>query len=284
MAPDKIDKLVWNRGVLKMVADSFAAHPSTEKTKGRRKDLTSILGLNSSSKYIPTMLEVTKEVLAEMKKLKDVNYLNHMNNLTVKILSNLLFGKDIHYLIEKKYTYQNHDGTSDELNLLDFFFKHCENLVAEYYNPITTLLPFVDKNNLFGLWKRNHVNDIQFKTRLTEIVEKSKDENSLWSQMKALNHYSSEDIFSDLIILLLGGTESTSHSLVSLFFYLAKHPDVKEKLVKELRDMGFHKNEELYHTKIHDCDYLNYVVKEVFRIDAPVTRGFYYVAKEDINI
>ena len=67
LMPSKLDKLSWTKGFMKVARNSFASEPTNEKTKSRRRNLTNILGLNSSSIYIPMMLDHTEKILEKIK-------------------------------------------------------------------------------------------------------------------------------------------------------------------------------------------------------------------------
>jgi hypothetical protein len=66
LQPAKIDKGKFRKGFGKIGPYGFGFNPSTKSVLERRKGVTKLLGLNSSSKYIGDMLKVTKSIFEEM--------------------------------------------------------------------------------------------------------------------------------------------------------------------------------------------------------------------------
>lgn len=87
---------------------------------------------------------------------------------------------------------------------------------------------------------------------------------------------------------MVGGTDTTAHSMTSAMYYLKKYPEVLQKLRKEMSDNGFSKGanlEEIFTMeKIQSLEYLGYVIKEALRIDSPTIEGFDYQAYEDVVV
>lgn len=78
--PQRIDKLYSKFGYLKIFDGSLAGNPTTEKTMLRRKTFSSMLGLKSASKYIPTILDCCDLTLESLKPGK-VNFIHKMVDL-----------------------------------------------------------------------------------------------------------------------------------------------------------------------------------------------------------
>ena len=88
--------------------------------------------------------------------------------------------------------------------------------------------------------------------------------------------------------MMVAGTETTAHSLVSCLFFLKKYPDTLQKLRKELSEEGFVKGDKFVDSctidKLQKCTYLNCCVTENFRIDSVVGDSSEYEPSEDIKI
>ena len=148
------------------------------------------------------------------------------------------------------------------------------------------ILPFLNKYELINPFKRNRKNANVFFEFLYEIVDASKDEKSVFCQMKKLG-FSKEIIIHDLHDLFLAGTETSSRTVTSVLYHLKKYPEVMKKLESELfahfdkysdNDGKFDKD------KILEFEYLNNVIKEALRIDPPSFESLASLPSEDITI
>ena len=96
----------------------------------------------------------------------------------------------------------------------------------------------------------------------------------------------------DIFVFIFGSTDTTNKTLSSMFFYLSKYPEVKNKIAKEINDViggGLMSAEELtqklYHeNKIDDFNYLGWFIKEILRMapPTPITAGYQNVTGKDI--
>ena len=75
------------------------------------------------------------------------------------------------------------------------------------------------------------------------------------------------------IVFLLAGFETTSNTLSSLTYHLAKNPDVQDTLVDEVDDVLEAHGGRLDHETITDMPYLEACIKEALRIFPPVSRN-----------
>jgi hypothetical protein len=66
LVPSKIDRSLTVKGLPKMMENSFMNFQTDKEIKDRRKQFTKMFNLNSSSKYIPRMVECAKNILDEM--------------------------------------------------------------------------------------------------------------------------------------------------------------------------------------------------------------------------
>ena len=75
------------------------------------------------------------------------------------------------------------------------------------------------------------------------------------------------------IVFLLAGFETTSNTLSSLTYHLAKNPDVQDTLVEEVDEVLEAHEGRLDHETITDMPYLEACIKEALRIFPPVSRN-----------
>ena len=97
-----------------------------------------------------------------------------------------------------------------------------------------------------------------------------------------------EEAMNDIMGLLFAGLDTTSHALVSCIYFIKKNPQNYSKLIEEIGKAGITKDMDYSlqesKDKIHSCDYLNFVVKEVLRIDPPGQFTLNYEVLEDSEI
>ncbi|KAI9442924.1 cytochrome P450 [Lactarius indigo] len=91
---------------------------------------------------------------------------------------------------------------------------------------------------------------------------------------------SEEEMVAQMAVLLLAGTDTTSSALSRILHLLALHPDVQDKLRKELKD-AHEDNEELTHDQLVALPFLEAVCRETLRLYAPVP-GVMRTARSDI--
>jgi cytochrome P450 len=73
-------------------------------------------------------------------------------------------------------------------------------------------------------------------------------------------------------ILVLGGSETTATLLSGTLYYLLQNPQVKQKLLTEVRE-SFIKEDEINITSVNSLSYLRATLDEAMRIYPPVTLG-----------
>ena len=164
--------------------------------------------------------------------------------------------------------------------------------VDGYYNPLSGLFPFLNKYLLINPFKRNAVNVGTFSRRLGEAIEESKDEDSICQQIfkhfDESNQLERQEVIDDLISFMIAGTDTSSHTITTILFYLKKCPEVERKLREHLKSHGFNSkanpHEVITKEKIQELDYLNYVIREALRMDSPSVDTFGYEAYEDVVI
>jgi cytochrome P450 len=84
---------------------------------------------------------------------------------------------------------------------------------------------------------------------------KEKDEDS--------NFFSDEDVANQAIFLLFAAHDTTTSAITNTIFYLARNPEVKEKLYEECKSLG---KDELLYDDLSDVPYMQKVFYEVQRI------------------
>jgi cytochrome P450 len=285
--PLKIDKSLKKKGFFKMFEGSFGGEPTTEKTKLRRKLFTSLLGLNSSSKYIPTIIDCCDVALKDLKP-GDVSFQHAMNTLTFNSFSRILFGKDLEQLINKPIPFVKSDGSIEQVSMVESFIRTGKDYLEEYYSPLASMFPILSSKGLYKQFGINDKNFDTFKNAMRNMLKETKDKDSVLYQIRESGEFSEDEIFHDLILFMVGGTESSSHSLTAAFYYLKKYPDILAKVKKELEEYDIKKGSGLKDAisfdSINKLEYVTNFVKEVLRYDTVVSDTFDYRANQDVTI
>lgn len=288
MQPVKIDRTNDCKGLSKAAPNGYAGARTTKVVRDRRKLLTSLLNLSRASSYIPGILDCLEESIKTFKYDKEQNFEHAIGVLIFKIITNCFFGDDVHEATEKLTDYQNPDGNFEKIPIREFFIRLPKDYLMQLYNPCTTMFPWLNKYNLLNPYKRDHENLHRFKAALREVLATSKDEKSIWGQVKNVDWYDKEALIDDLNTFTIGGFENSSKVVVTTLYHLKKFPETLVKLKKELEENGFTKDanpREVFDIdKIQNLDYLANVIKEAMRIDSPAIESFAYSAYEDIEI
>ncbi|KAH9036024.1 cytochrome P450 [Lactarius deliciosus] len=80
---------------------------------------------------------------------------------------------------------------------------------------------------------------------------------------------SEEELVAQMAVFLIAGTDTTSSALSRILQLLSLHPDVQDKLRKELKE-AHEDNEELTHDQLVSLPFLEAVCRETLRLYAPV--------------
>ncbi|CAL5866688.1 uncharacterized protein PFLUO_LOCUS898 [Penicillium psychrofluorescens] len=113
----------------------------------------------------------------------------------------------------------------------------------------------------------------------------SKDPNGRYIFLEALAAQTDNPkmLRDNMLNILLAGRDTTASLLSSVFFYLARHPNVWNRLRREIVDaFGDSKNAraEITQTKLKDIPYLRYVLNETLRLQPPVPANFRVATKD----
>ena len=132
-------------------------------------------------------------------------------------------------------------------------------------------------------WKNKEVLYVWFQ----KLIDNCVDETSVCKQVFKLEEYTFDEMFQDLVTIVVAGTETTSRTIISILYYLKKNPDKLELTVKDLKDHGFDKNfdfSKLDVEQILTLEYLPLSIKEGLRVDSPVVEVFNYYTYDNITI
>ena len=98
--------------------------------------------------------------------------------------------------------------------------------------------------------------------------------------------FSMSDIVGDMVLFLFAGSDSTSKTLSVCVYYLAKYPEIAEKVYLELQSHGLTKEstKPLTVDTINELVYLEAVLKECMRLAAVAPASFDKIITEDFSL
>ncbi|KAL1727763.1 cytochrome P450 [Schizophyllum commune] len=92
-----------------------------------------------------------------------------------------------------------------------------------------------------------------------------------------------DEVYAQLLTILLAGHETTANALSWAFFELAQQPGIQSRLRAEIRSVRASRSDaELTTEAIHAMPYLNAVVKEILRFHSPVYSTSRTATKDDV--
>lgn len=126
-----------------------------------------------------------------------------------------------------------------------------------------------------GLVSSGKVNAETKRNVLDMLIEANQSEKSTLTD---------EEVIDDLIVYFFAGHDTTSASLAGALYYLALHPDVRQKARKEIRDTAPHLVDKGIPTmdEIQKMTYLDMVVRETLRIHSPADPLTERIAAKDV--
>jgi hypothetical protein len=227
-------------------------------------------------------------MLDKMEDNQSFNLIENLNDAVFNLISGIMFGKEESKMVNERISYLNKNGTTDQITLREFINRIAKDLLLQGLHPKTMIFPFLNYYNIGNPFSTDKKNSDCLHDAFYRITKLSKDPNSICSKIPTDESYSDKDKAIDIFGFLLGGTETSAHTIIASLFWLKKNPQVLAKLMKELRDNGITKEADLKEAlsleTIQNMDYLSCVIKETLRIDTPAQDTFYYKALEKTTI
>ncbi|KAH7330247.1 cytochrome P450 [Rhexocercosporidium sp. MPI-PUGE-AT-0058] len=84
------------------------------------------------------------------------------------------------------------------------------------------------------------------------------------------NSLSRDEIVAESILMIVAGSDTSGTLLASMFFYMARNPEKKARLVKEVRTCFATREEVRLGAKLNSCRYLQACISECLRMAPPV--------------
>ncbi|XP_070392533.1 cytochrome P450 3A14-like [Dermacentor albipictus] len=114
-------------------------------------------------------------------------------------------------------------------------------------------------------------------------AEEERGDNKVANGSARKRALTTEEVITSAAVLFIGGFETTATTLSYVAYCLAKHPDVQEKLRREVVDAVGPNGSLDYETVMKKLKYLEHVVDETLRLYPPSVSGVARQAKEDFE-
>ncbi|CAH0547446.1 unnamed protein product [Brassicogethes aeneus] len=240
------------------------------KWKFHRKLIQPLFHINVLELYIHHFIQGSQEFLKHLKDKENVKITFYINNLIIGILHRSMLG------VEQTEDSPFRKGQTNMLYrltrpwlLLDNFFK----FTSAGYNETN------QKCNLF-----NYTKNI-----LDEKIKSGK-RNPEFCLMDALievsrnnQDFTYTDVINEICTFMLAGQDSSGAALAFLFYFIAKHKDIQEKIWKEQKCIFENVHSNITMNDLNKMKYLEQCIKETLRI-YPSVPMMARVLKEDLTL
>lgn len=110
---------------------------------------------------------------------KTYELVHEMTTYTFTSFTMILFGADVEDIVFKKMQFEDKNHQIKELPMYEFFFAMINDFIEEWVNIKSSLFPFLSLYNLCEPFKKNQRNLKRFKEQLIEMIDNTKDDNSI---------------------------------------------------------------------------------------------------------
>jgi cytochrome P450 len=200
----------------------------------------------------------------------------------------MLFGLDF-VLEDYEFKYLNANGQFENCNMQQHLRKLTLDSFGCLFDLKGTMFPFLNDYNLCEPFTRVMTNVRELERGLKDFLSKSKDKTSYYSKVKAMDMFTEKELIADLLIMLFAGVDTTAHATVSNLYFAAKNPECAKKCRESYEENGITKNGVLMRDmlkvdKLDECEYSEYFIKEVFRLDHTAPETVAYKTLDDVEI
>ncbi|KAI8887606.1 cytochrome P450 [Backusella circina FSU 941] len=176
------------------------------------------------------------------------------------------------------------------------------------FSPGYAIFPFIEKYFLWLFPKRKevHENLNQFLHMVDTIIDEKRkkiqegknsndvlEENEkdlltlmLENEMKGDDSMTNEELKSNICIFFLAGHDTTSSAISSAIYYMAIHQEIQQRAREEVISIMGNEPIDILPTleDIKQLNYINMIIKEVLRSDAPLNAVQVRIATEDTEL
>jgi len=215
--------------------------------------------------------------------MKEIKLMDEIQKITGEIVGKIFFGENLNH-----YNVQNLPLT---LYLTDLTSKSG----AIFRHPAVMFLSFTGLNPEWISAYKKHMDKVrEFRQTCLKIIDDRKKTQlkahdllgMLLETQKDANvedRFSDEDIVNEFITFFLAGMDTTGHVITMALYLLAKHPEYKDKLEKEI-DTYYRKSDPVTIDSLNKMDVIHGVIKETLRMYTPAPVIFPRVAQTEHNL
>lgn len=225
--------------------------------------------------YSQLICDITKQQMTQWKKGEQFHVQGSMQDISLQFIIRAIFG------VNEEARFQQLKQTF--ISLLNLMSSPLTSIVLYFHalqqdwGPWSLWGRFVRLRQqvddiIYAEIKRRRDNPALLGEDILSLMIKARDEQG--EPMKDV------ELRDDLIILLLGGHETTSMSITWALYWINRLPQVYEKLMAELETLGDNPDS----SAITKLPYLNAVCHETLRIYPPTILGAYRIAQKPIEI
>lgn len=289
LIPTKIDRMPEEEHIGQMVHKTIGNVRFDKLFNFRKRTVLKLLSIGRSSLYIPRMIKSCEWLTGTWDgDVCDVNCSKDMFKLNFNVFIKILLGTDNMDIVNTPHPYENEHGKTEMMTLGDYTLRTSDAFIDQFLNPMTMILPFLNKYQLCNPYKRNHRNLKVLQGWIQKAIDNSRDELCVLYSLKQMDEIPPEVLLDDIIGYILAGADTSAHAFCATLYQLKKNPEKYDKLMQELRANGFDKDTDMEKVlcweKVDQLDYLNWCLKEGLRIDPPGVDSLGYECVEDVEL
>ncbi|MBD2571243.1 cytochrome P450 [Anabaena lutea] len=264
-----------NRGLRFLLGDRSLMLMDGEPHQRQRQLLTPPFNGERMRAYGQDIQEITRQVSDNWQMGKPFNIRESMQEITLRVILRVIFGLDEGEMFEEL--------RRSLCSLLDFMT-----------SPIMSsafFFRFMQKD--FGAWspwgwivrQQQHIDKLIYTLIQQRRAEPDQNRQDILSLMMTARdqegqEMSDQELHDELMTVLVAGHETTASALTWAFYWLDRLPEVQEKLLQELNDLGVNPEP----SQIAKMPYLTAVCQETLRIYPIAMACFVRVVKNPIEI
>ena len=258
-----------------------------EEWKFQRKIISEAFHFENLAKTVPLMEETVKEFLDNIEfnheKEVEVNIIDEFQKITGEIIGRTFFGQNLndYKLNGRPLTLELADVLVQNSSLRYHYFYLLFGRVALLFS--SKLRKIKEQSIRFGEFSKQLVresikkiekgemgNEDGRKGLLQILVEKGKTKKGL----------SEKELIANFITFFVAGMDTTGHTAGMAVYFLSQHPEVKEKLIKEIDSVWDGKAPITLET-MQKMEYMHAFLEETLRMATPAPGTFPRVALQD---
>ena len=260
-----------------------------EEWKARKRVASQVFHFDYLQKLIPDIQDLTNETFSEWKAKKsgqEIDSLVHLEKLIGGIFAVTFFGANIKdSMIEDKPVVIYLTET-----ITEFFMATFSPLAMAFGSKIVKygLTPFYRRiNKKLNVFRSYAANIIQEKKKEYQAKKLQKDSEKkdlleiLLECQESQKEIPDEDLVDEFMAFFTGGTDTSSHVLQTVLYYLDKEPEYKRLLREEAQSVIKDPTKRVTIEQINQLEFTTAVIKEALRKVPPIFQLIQRVALAD---